>query len=51
MDFREVLNGFSFKQDDFVYADPPYLITVANYNENGGWTRMDEIQLLLESIE
>ena len=48
MDFREVLNGFSFKQNDFVYADPPYLITVANYNENGGWTRMDEIQLLLE---
>lgn len=48
MDFRDLINGFEFKQDDFLYADPPYLITVANYNENGGWTRMDEIQLLLE---
>ena len=23
---------------DFVYADPPYLITCATYNEQGGWT-------------
>lgn len=31
---------------DFVYADPPYLITVANYNENGGWNKDMEIKLL-----
>lgn len=33
-------------QDDFVYADPPYLNSVAAYNENGGWTEDDERSLL-----
>lgn len=32
--------------DDFVYADPPYLITCAAYNESGGWTEKDEVRLL-----
>jgi DNA adenine methylase Dam len=32
--------------DDFVYLDPPYLITVANYNENGGWNTKHEEDLL-----
>lgn len=32
--------------DDLVYADPPYLITCASYNEAGGWTEGDERQLL-----
>lgn len=44
-DFRQfnisLLNG-----DDFVYADPPYLITCATYNENGGWSEDDEKDLL-----
>ena len=31
---------------DFVYADPPYLITCASYNEQGGWTEMEERHLL-----
>ena len=29
-----------------VYCDPPYLITTATYNENGGWTENDERDLL-----
>lgn len=28
------------------YVDPPYLITTAVYNENGGWTQNDELDLL-----
>lgn len=32
--------------EDFVYCDPPYLITCANYNENGGWDKNKEIELL-----
>lgn len=32
--------------NDFVYCDPPYLITVASYNENGGWGEQDERALL-----
>lgn len=30
----------------FVYADPPYLITCATYNEGEGWTEKDEHDLL-----
>ena len=33
-------------ENDFIYADPPYLITCATYNENGGWSRSDELDLL-----
>lgn len=40
------LNLDNLTQDDFVYADPPYLITCASYNEQGGWTERDEHDLL-----
>lgn len=32
--------------NDFVYADPPYLITCASYNESDGWNMKDELDLL-----
>lgn len=31
---------------DFVYVDPPYLNSVASYNEQGGWTEDNEKELL-----
>ena len=31
---------------DFVYVDPPYLITCATYNEQGGWGEEAERDLL-----
>lgn len=37
---------YDFEENDFVYVDPPYLITTAAYNENGGWTNKDETELL-----
>ncbi len=44
-DFRNIdLDKISNK--DFLYLDPPYLITTASYNENGQWTEKDEIDLL-----
>lgn len=43
-DFKTVRKRWS--KDDFVYADPPYLITTAGYNEDDGWTEEDEIDLL-----
>lgn len=44
-DFRKIkLNRLG--SNDFVYCDPPYLITVASYNENGGWGEQDETDLL-----
>lgn len=42
--FIEYLDN-DYKKDDFVYIDPPYLITVANYNENDGWCEDREKQL------
>lgn len=40
-DFRKLkVNGLG--KSDFVYCDPPYLITVASYNENGGWGEQAE---------
>lgn len=34
------------KDNDFVYIDPPYLITCATYNEQDGWNEDKEKQLL-----
>ncbi len=44
-DFRQV-DTEHLSPKDFVYADPPYLITCATYNERGGWGERDELDLL-----
>lgn len=44
-DFRE-FNIRELSSSDFVYADPPYLITCATYNEQGGWGKNAEKDLL-----
>lgn len=44
-DFRD-FKIKNLNENDFVYADPPYLITCATYNEQGGWTEKDENDLL-----
>ena len=43
-DFRN-LKLEKLSSNDFVYCDPPYLISTASYNENGGWTQKDENDL------
>lgn len=45
LDFRE-FNTETLNNNDFVYVDPPYLITCATYNEQGGWDENDEKDLL-----
>ncbi|MBQ5562604.1 MAG: DNA adenine methylase [Clostridia bacterium] len=40
----------SLTEQDFVYMDPPYLITCATYNEQDGWN-VDKEKQLLEFIE
>lgn len=45
LDFRE-FNIDILRNNDFVYVDPPYLITCATYNEQGGWSKTDEKDLL-----
>ena len=44
-DFRSFDIG-RLSKNSFVYADPPYLITCAPYNEQGGWTEACERDLL-----
>ncbi|DAA84240.1 TPA: DNA methyltransferase [Candidatus Gastranaerophilales bacterium HUM_2] len=44
-DFRD-FDISTLNSNSFVYADPPYLITCATYNEQGGWNETDERDLL-----
>lgn len=44
-DFRD-FDISTLNSNSFVYADPPYLITCATYNEQGGWNETDEHDLL-----
>ena len=41
-DFKEL----KLTKDAFVYIDPPYLATLAAYNESGGWNEDKELELL-----
>lgn len=44
VDYKELaLEGLN--ENDFVYADPPYRITTASYNENSGWGLQDDLDL------
>lgn len=44
-DFRE-FKVDAFDKRDFIYCDPPYLLSSATYNKNhGGWTERDEKDL------
>lgn len=45
-DFRSEEVKEHLKSADFIYCDPPYLITTAVYNENNGWSEKDESDLL-----
>ena len=44
-DFNE-LKIDKLSSNDFVYCDPPYLITCATYNEKDGWNENSESKLL-----
>ena len=44
-DFRK-FNTSQLTSNSFVYADPPYLISAASYNEQDGWNEQDERDLL-----
>lgn len=50
-DFKNIKVN-KLKDGDFIYCDPPYLISTATYNEQGGWTKEDDEKLfkLLDEI-
>ena len=41
-DFKDLV----FPKDSFVYCDPPYLNSIATYNESDGWNCDKELELL-----
>jgi len=43
-DYKKFLMNINFKKDDFLYCDPPYLITAGEYNKY--WNENDENELL-----
>lgn len=49
LDFREI-DFSSADENDFVYLDPPYLITCGNYNDGKrgfkGWSKQDDLDLM-----
>lgn len=49
-DFKDIDLDF-LKEEDFLYADPPYLITTGSYNDGkrgfNGWSQQDDIALFL----
>ncbi len=48
LDFEKFFKTIEFKEDDFVYLDPPYLITFSEYNKL--WNEETE-KRLLDSLE
>lgn len=45
MNIPPKISRSEYRHRRFIYADPPYLITTAAYNENGGWSEKDEKDL------
>ena len=43
-DYKAFLNSLEYNKNDFIYLDPPYLISACEYNK--GWTGEDEAELL-----
>jgi DNA adenine methylase len=43
LEFEVFLNSVSFRENDFLYVDPPYLITSSEYNK--GWNESCELRL------
>jgi DNA adenine methylase len=44
LDFKDFLNSINWQEDDFIYLDPPYLITFSEYNKL--WNEQTERELL-----
>jgi len=44
LDYIAFLNNFEFKENDFIYFDPPYLITFSEYNKL--WNEEKELEFI-----
>ena len=50
VDYKTFLSKISFSENDFVYLDPPYLITSSEYNKLWSQKDDDELCALLDEL-
>ena len=50
-DFSDFLNQIKFKKNDFIYLDPPYLITFGEYNKFWNEEREEELLNYLDLLK
>ncbi len=43
-DFKKFIGNLKLKKDDFVYVDPPYLISASEYNKL--WSEKEDVELM-----
>lgn len=51
LDFKDFMKKISFKKDDFVYLDPPYLISFSEYNKLWNEKTEKELLYLLDDLD
>jgi len=49
-DFKQFLNSIEYQQDDFIYLDPPYLITFSEYNKLWNETTEKDLLQMLDNL-
>ena len=49
-DFKKFLDNYQLKKEDFIYFDPPYLITFSEYNKLWNEKKEKELLELLDSL-
>lgn len=50
LDYIDFINNIKFKKDDFVYLDPPYLISNSEYNKNWKSEEEDKLYELIDKL-
>lgn len=50
-DFRSFMKGLRLGSDDFVYCDPPYLISMSEYNKSWGEEADKELYKCLDTLD
>ena len=49
-DFKQFLHSIEYQQDDFIYLDPPYLITFSEYNKLWNETTEKDLLQMLDNL-
>ncbi len=50
-DYKEFVNSLTYKENDFIYLDPPYLITLSEYNKYWNEDKERELLELLDKLD